>query len=239
MRCQPDNRLGDTCRSTGQLHRKVTNVELIQFARPYNRHVDLLTALGRIVPFAFASGVNLYATIAVAGLCARLGLVTLPDQFRVFSNGAVIVIALTMYLVEFIADKVPWVDTAWDAVHTVIRPIGGALVAVVALGDAAPGAQAAAALLGGAVALTTHVTKAGTRAVVNASPEPFSNWTLSLAEDLFVVGLTWFATQHPWLAAGLTIVLLAGIVTAGSFLIKAARRRFGARAQRAGAAGAP
>ncbi len=203
--------------------------------------VDIVTALSRILPFAFASGVNLYATIAVAGLCARLGLVTLPEQFRIFGNGLVIAVALTMYLVEFIADKVPWVDTAWDAVHTVIRPLGGAMVAVVALGDAAPGMQAVAALVGGSVALTTHLTKAGTRAVVNASPEPFSNWTLSLAEDLFVVALTWFATQHPWLAAGATIVLLVVIVTAGSFLFKAARRRFRTRParQRADAAGGP
>ena len=213
----------------------------MSLAGAYNRDVDVLTALGRMLPFAFTSGVNLYATIAVAGLCARLGLVTLPDQFRVFGNGVVIVLALTMYLVEFIADKVPWVDTAWDAVHTVIRPLGGALVAVVALGDASPGTQAIAALLGGSVALTTHLSKAGTRAVVNASPEPFSNWTLSLAEDLFVVALTWFATQHPWLAAGATVVLLAAILTVGSFLFKAARRRFGARmrGQPGDATGAP
>ena len=113
--------------------------------------------------------------------------------------------------------------------------------AVVALGDASAGTQAMAALVGGSVALTTHLTKAGTRAVVNASPEPFSNWTLSLAEDLFVVALTWFATQHPWLAAGVTAVLLAGIVTAGSFLFKAAKRRFQGRPrpQRTDAAGAP
>ncbi len=198
--------------------------------------MDVLTALGRLLPFAFASGVNLYATIAVAGLCARLGLVTLPEQFSVFANGIVIVVALTMYLVEFIADKVPWVDTAWDAVHTVIRPLGGAVVAVVAVGgDSTPAMQAVAALLGGSVALTTHLTKAGTRAVVNTSPEPFSNWTLSIAEDLFVVSLTWFATQHPWLAAGVTVVLLTLLVTVGSFLFKAARRRFRAvpRPQRA------
>lgn len=189
-----------------------------------------------MLPFAFASGVNLYATIAVAGLCARLGLVTLPEQFGVFANGIVIVVALTMFLVEFIADKVPWVDTAWDAVHTVIRPLGGAVVAVVAVGgDSTPALQAMAALLGGSVALTTHLTKAGTRAVVNTSPEPFSNWTLSIAEDLFVVSLTWFATQHPWLAAGVTVVLLTLLVTVGSFLFKAARRRFRAapRPQRA------
>jgi hypothetical protein len=129
---------------------------------PYNRRVDLVTALGRVVPFAFASGVNLYATIAVVGLCSRFGLVTLPDQFRAFDHPVVIGIALAMYLVEFVADKVPWLDTAWDAVHTVIRPIGGALVAVSALGDASPSLQTVAALLGGSVAMTTHLTKAGT-----------------------------------------------------------------------------
>lgn len=188
--------------------------------------VDLLTALGRIVPFAFASGVNLYATVAVAGLCSRYGLVSLPDQFRALDNPLVIGAALTMYVVEFVADKVPWVDTAWDAVHTVIRPVGGALVAIAALGDASPTTQALAALLGGSVAMTTHLTKAGTRAAVNVSPEPFTNWALSFAEDIFVVGLTWFAVQHPVVATAIAIVLLAVIVAAGSFILRAVRRRF-------------
>jgi hypothetical protein len=196
------------------------------FADAYNPSVDLLTALGRIIPFAFASGVNLYATVAVAGLCSRYGLVTLPDQFRALDNPLVIGAAITMFVVEFVADKVPWVDTAWDAVHTVIRPVGGALVAMSALGDASPTAQGLAALLGGSVAMTTHLTKAGTRAVVNASPEPFTNWTLSFAEDLFVVALTWFATQHPMIATGIAIALLALIAAAGSFIVRAVRRRF-------------
>jgi hypothetical protein len=188
--------------------------------------VDLLTALGRIVPFAFASGVNLYATVAVAGLCSRYGLVTLPDQFRALNHPLVIAAALTMYVVEFVADKVPWVDTAWDAVHTVIRPVGGALVAIAALGDASPTTQALAALLGGSVAMTTHLTKAGTRAAVNVSPEPFTNWALSFSEDIFVVGLTWFAVQHPVIATAVAIVLLAIILAAGSFILRAVRRRF-------------
>ncbi len=188
--------------------------------------MDLVTALGRIIPFAFASGVNLYATIAVAGLCSRYGLVALPDQFRGLDNPLVIGAALTMFVVEFIADKVPWLDTAWDAVHTVIRPLGGALVAVAALGDASPTTQTLAAILGGSVAMTTHLTKAGTRAAVNASPEPFSNWILSFGEDIFVVALTWFAVEHPLLATAVAIVLLAIIIAAGSFIIRALRRRF-------------
>jgi hypothetical protein len=188
--------------------------------------VDTLGALVKIVPFAFASGVNLYATVAVVGLCARYGLVSLPEQFRGLDHPVVIGIALAMYLVEFVADKIPWLDTAWDAVHTLVRPVGGAVVAVAALGDAQPVMQGLAALLGGSVALTTHVTKAGTRAVANTSPEPFTNWGLSLAEDLFVVGLTWFAVEHPIAAATVTIVLLVAIVVAGSWIVGAARRRF-------------
>lgn len=196
--------------------------------------MDLFTALGRIVPFAFASGVNLYATIAVVGLCSRFGLVALPDQFRGFDHPAVIGAALAMYLVEFVADKVPWVDTVWDAVHTVIRPVGGAFVAVAALGDASPAAHGAAALLGGSVALSTHLAKAGTRAVANTSPEPFTNWGLSLAEDVFVIGLTWFAVEHPWLATAIALVLLVLMAAAASVIIRAVRRRFARR--RAGAA---
>jgi hypothetical protein len=182
--------------------------------------------IARIVPFAFASGVNLYATVAVAGLCSRYGLVELPEQFRGFGHPVVIGAALAMYLVEFVADKIPWVDTAWDAVHTVVRPVGGAFVAIAALGEATPAAQGVAALLGGSVALTTHLTKAGTRAVANTSPEPFTNWGLSVAEDLFVIGLTWFAVEHPFLAAGIVAVLLVAIVATGSVILKAVRRRF-------------
>ncbi len=115
----------------------------------------------------------------------------------------------------------PWLDTAWDAVHTVIRPLGGALVAVTALGAATPATQAIAAALGGTVAMTTHLTKAGTRAVANTSPEPFTNWGLSLAEDVFVMGLTWFALQHPLAASVVAVVLLVAIVAAASFLVKA------------------
>jgi hypothetical protein len=134
-----------------------------------------------------------------------------------------------LYAVEFVADKIPWVDTAWDAVHTVIRPIGGALVAVAALGHASAATEAIAAILGGSVAMTTHLTKAGTRAVVNTSPEPFSNWVLSFAEEIFVVGLTWVAMQHPVLASIVALVLLAAIVAASSFIIRAVRRRFARR----------
>ena len=121
--------------------------------------MDLLVTLGRTLGFSFAAGINLYATVAILGLASRFHWVALPPQFRVFDNNWVIGAALVCYAIEFVADKVPWVDTAWDAVHTVIRPIGGAFIAVTTLGEASPGAQAAAALLGGGVALASHVTK--------------------------------------------------------------------------------
>src|SRR5262245_15586585 len=188
--------------------------------------MPLLTALGHTIPFAFASGLNVYATIAVIGLCSRYGLVTLPDQFRGLDHPIVIGAALTMYVVEFVADKIPWLDTVWDLIHTVIRPLGGAFVAVAALGDASSGTQILAALLGGSVAMTTHLTKASTRATVNASPEPFSNWALSFGEDLLAIAMTYGAVRHPWIVLAIALVLLALIVASASFIVRAVRRRF-------------
>lgn len=191
--------------------------------------LDLVTALGRTIPFALASGINLYATVAVLGLCSRFGWVALPDQFRAFDHPVVIGVALTMYAVEFFADKIPWLDTAWDAVHTVIRPIGGALVAVSALGDATPAVRGIVALLGGSGAMTTHLSKAGTRALANTSPEPFTNWGLSLLEDAFVVGFSYVAMQHPYLALLVSVVLLTAIALSATLLVRAVRRRLGRR----------
>jgi hypothetical protein len=188
--------------------------------------VDILAALARTIPLAFTSGINLYATVAVLGLCSRYQLVTLPEQFRAFGHPVVIGIALAMYVIEFVADKVPWVDSIWDVVHTVIRPVGGALVAVTALGGASGEMQTVVALLGGSVAAATHVTKAGTRAAVNTSPEPFSNWFLSLAEDVFVVGFSYVALQHPIAALAVAAALLVVIAAFASVLIRAIRRRF-------------
>src|SRR3989442_15262910 len=145
----------------------------------------MLTALGYTIPLAFASGLNICATVAVLGLCSPYGLVALPPQFRAFDNPIVITVALAMYLVEFVADKIPWLDSLWDMVHTVVRPIGGAIIAVTALGDASPTATTLAALLGGSVAMTTHLTKAGTRASAQNTPEPISkSEPLPLARSL-------------------------------------------------------
>ena len=195
--------------------------------------MDALIALGRTIPFAFASGINLYATVAVLGLCSRFHIVALPDQFKAFEHPLIISVALAMYVVEFVADKVPWFDSLWDTIHTVVRPIGGALVAVTALGDASAGAHAVAALLGGSVAMTTHLGKAGTRAVANTSPEPFSNWALSLGEDAIAIGLTYFAIQHPLLALAIAVFVLVAIVACATVLLRSARSRFGRRSSRA------
>jgi hypothetical protein len=175
------------------------------------------------LPLAFASGLNLYATVAVLGVTSRYDLVTLPEQFKLFEHPAVIGVALVLYLVEFVADKVPWFDSLWDTVHTVVRPLGGAFVAVTAVGEASPLGEMLAALLGGSVALTTHLGKAGTRVAANTSPEPFSNWALSLFEDGLAIGLTWLALEHPYVALTVAIVLLAILLALVSVLVRAFR----------------
>jgi hypothetical protein len=189
--------------------------------------MDVLITLGRTLGFSFAAGINLYATVAVLGLASRFGWVDLPPQFRLFDNNIIIGAALAMYVIEFFADKVPWVDTLWDGIHTAIRPLGGALIAVSTLGDASPTMEGIVALLGGAVAATTHVTKAGTRAMANASPEPFSNWLLSLAEDAFVLALGFVTLKYPLVALVVCVCLLGLIAAFFVVLVRAARRRWG------------
>lgn len=185
-----------------------------------------LGAMGRTMGFSFAAGINLYATVAILGLASRYGWVDLPPQFQAFDNNWIIGTALVLYVVEFFADKIPWVDSMWDAVHTVIRPIGGAAIAVTTLGDTSPATETMVALLGGTLAASTHFTKSGTRVMANTSPEPFSNWALSLGEDLFVVGLGFLALKYPAAAAIVVIVALVIIVALSAWIIKAVRRRF-------------
>jgi hypothetical protein len=192
--------------------------------------MELLTAFGRTLGFSFAAGINLYATVAILGLASRYGWVDLPPQYKVFDNNWIIGIAIALYLVEFVADKIPWLDSLWDTVHTVIRPVGGAMIAVTTLGDASPEAKTAAGLLGGALAASTHLTKAGTRAIANTSPEPFTNWFLSLIEDAFVIALGALALKYPAAAAVVVIVCVAVIVAFASWIIRAIRRRVMQRA---------
>jgi hypothetical protein len=191
--------------------------------------MELIATLGRTMGFSLAAGINLYATVAILGLASRYQWVSLPPQFRIFDNDIVIVSAIVLYLVEFVADKVPWVDSLWDAVHTVIRPIGGAVLAVTTLGDASPATEGLVALLGGMLAAGSHFTKAGTRAAANTSPEPFSNWFLSLAEDVFVVGLGALALKYPLASAIVVIIAVVLMLAFATWIIRALRRRFSSR----------
>lgn len=175
--------------------------------------------------FSFAAGINLYATVAILGLASRFDWVALPPQFRIFDHDIVIAAALVLYAIEFIADKIPWVDSIWDAAHTVIRPLGGAFIAVATLGDASPAVEGLAALLGGTLAAGTHFTKAGTRVVANASPEPFSNWILSITEDLFVVGLGMLALKYPIAAAAVVIICVVLMIFFATWIVRALRSR--------------
>jgi hypothetical protein len=187
--------------------------------------VEVLTTLGRTLGFSLGAGINLYATVAILGLATRYEWVDLPPQFRVFDNTFIIVAAVAMYAIEFLADKIPWLDSAWDAIHTFVRPIGGALIAVATLGEASAGMQAAAALAGGLVATGGHFTKAGTRAVANVSPEPFSNWILSLLEDVFVLGLGFLAIKYPVAALIVTAIAVVVMTWLVVWVWRAVRRR--------------
>jgi hypothetical protein len=181
--------------------------------------------------FSFAAGINLYATVAILGLASRYEWVKLPDQYRAFDNDFIIVTALVLFVVEFVADKIPWLDTAWDALHTAIRPIGGALIAVTTLGEASPTVEALIALLGGSLAAGTHFGKAGTRAIANTSPEPFSNWVLSLGEDAFVLTLGLIALKYPVLALAVVVVGVVCLALFAAVLIRAIKRRWNRRAR--------
>jgi len=174
-----------------------------------------LGTLGLALGAGFSSGLNLYATVATLGLLQRVGVLHLPQSLQVLSHPWVLGIAIALYLIEFFADKFPYFDTIWDAIHTFIRPPAAALLAFAAAGGAAPEWRWAAALLAGGVALTAHGTKASARAAVNTSPEPFSNWFLSFGEDILAVWLTWMATAHP-LA---TTIIVAALVVLSAFLL--------------------
>jgi len=157
----------------------------------------------------FSSGLNVYATVATLGILQRFGVIHLPEKLQVLSHPLVLGVALALYAAEFLADKFPYIDSVWQAVHTFIRPPAAALLAFNVTAATSEPWRWAAALLAGGVALTSHGTKASARAAANLSPEPLSNWALSFGEDLLAVWLTWFATTHPRLAVAVVIVLFA------------------------------
>ena len=158
---------------------------------------------------AWASGINLYAAIFMLGFMGMTGNMELPPGLEVLANPIVMLAAGAMYVVEFFADKIPGVDSGWDSIHTFIRIPAGAMLAAGAVGEVDPAVAVAAGILGGGLTAVTHATKAGTRVLVNTSPEPFSNWAVSIAEDVAVIGGLWTALNHPLLfLIGLAVFIL-------------------------------
>ena len=172
--------------------------------------METIDTIALMLGVAWASGINLYAAIFVLGYMGATGNATLPPDLQLLSDPMVMGAAGVMYCVEFFADKTPGVDTAWDGIHTFIRiPAGAILAAGVANGiDISPAAELAAAILGGTLAATSHMTKAGSRVLINTSPEPFSNWTASIVEDLAVIGALWAALNQPWLFFALLLLFI-------------------------------
>ena len=157
---------------------------------------------------AWASGINLYAALLVLGIGGSTGNIALPAELQVLQDPMVIGAAALMYFVEFFADKTPGVDSGWDGIHTFIRIPAGAMLAASSVGDVTPALEIAAGILGGSMAATSHATKAGTRLMINTSPEPFSNWTASVTEDLAVLGGLWTALNYPLVFIGLLVLFL-------------------------------
>lgn len=146
---------------------------------------------------AWASGINLYAAIFVLGWLGSTGNIILPEELQICSDPMVMGVAGFMYFVEFFADKTPGVDTGWDVIHSFIRIPAGAILAAGAVGELGQGAELAALLLGGSLTAATHATKAGSRVLINTSPEPVTNWTASLGEDIAVIAGLWTALNSP------------------------------------------
>jgi hypothetical protein len=169
---------------------------------------QIIKSLALSMGAGWASGLNLYAAILMLGILGSTGNMALPPELQVLTNPVVMLGAGVMYLVEFFTDKIPGLDTGWDAIHTFIRIPAGAILAASAVGPVSPGLAVAAALLGGTMATVSHATKSGVRVLINTSPEPFTNWTASITEDLMVVGGIWAALHHPWLFVAFLVVFV-------------------------------
>ncbi|MGB0206141.1 MAG: DUF4126 domain-containing protein [Neptuniibacter sp.] len=157
----------------------------------------------------WASGINLYATVLMLGVLQNMGHITLPEELQIVGDPLILMAAGFMYFVEFFADKVPGVDTGWDGLHTFIRIPAGAALAASAVGDISPAVEVAAALVGGSLAAGSHAAKAGSRVLINTSPEPVTNWTASISEDLMVLAGIWAALNHPvWFLVALVVFIV-------------------------------
>lgn len=177
--------------------------------------MEAIATLGTLMGLSFTSGMRLYSTVLAVGLGIRFGFFQLPDaltHLQGLASTPVLAISAVVYCAEFVADKIPWFDSFWDAIHTFIRPLGAAILGAAAIGSVSPAVQLGAFLLCGTVALSSHSAKAGTRLVANHSPEPFSNVGLSLGEDIVVVGGTWLAFAHPVLSFVTVLIAVAVII---------------------------
>jgi hypothetical protein len=188
-------------------------------------------AVGTIAGAGWASGVNLYAVVALLHLFGRSGAIEVPELLQ---RTDVLVVAVVLYLLEFVADKVPYLDNVWDVVHTVVRPVGAAAVGAALAGDAVPLDQALSAAGAGGLAFLSHATKATTRAAINTSPEPASNIVVSLLEDGLVAGVVALAVWNPVVAAAAVVVLLLAGAVLLVVLWRTARRAFGTVRERLG-----
>lgn len=173
-----------------------------------DEYQQLVSVISLTMGVAWASGINLYAAILVLGLGGASGGIALPESLDIVQSPPVIMAAGLMFAVEFFADKIPGVDTGWDALHTFIRIPAGALLAANSVGDVSPALQLAAGIVGGSVSSVTHAAKASTRVMINTSPEPVTNWTASISEDLAVFGGLWLALNHPMLFLALFVLFL-------------------------------
>ncbi|MGB5438369.1 MAG: DUF4126 domain-containing protein [Gammaproteobacteria bacterium] len=170
--------------------------------------MDITQTIALTMGVAWASGINLYAALFMLGWMGSSGNIELPPDLEILSNPMVMLAAGLMYCVEFFADKIPGVDTGWDAIHTFIRIPAGAILAAAAVGDIGPGAELAAAITGGTLAGGSHLAKAGSRVMINTSPEPVSNWFTSVGEDVMVIAGLWTALYNPVLFLVLLVVFI-------------------------------
>ncbi len=168
--------------------------------------MDALSAIPVMMGSSWGSGVNLYLTVAGLGIAQRLHMITLPGNMDTLGHPLIILVALLLYGIEFFADKIPYVDSAWDSIHTFIRPAGGAALGYMAAAGAGPVAQIPIALLTGGVAMDAHLTKATARVAINTSPEPVTNSVASITEDVFVIGILYLLIKHP-IATSIVVIL--------------------------------
>lgn len=187
----------------------------------------MLAAVGLAMGLSYASGLNLYATVAVLGLLQHFGVVHLPSSLSVVGNPIIIAIALVFYALEFFADKIPYVGSVWNAIHTFIRPPAAAILSYAALSPAPTEWRILGALLGGGVAFSSHSIKTALRTPLEASPEPLSTSVFSFVEDGLSAAVTWFAAVHPVMAIVLVAALLAATLYLTVKLYQAFRKGFG------------